>query len=516
MAQISQHEQTLPLLSLVIPLATGLASSTGRMVKRAAWGLVCTVFACSHALAADPMQTRAVWLASCPSDPTTVVTAEGNRSAAIGLVVAAMAPKLIDGAVDMAAEALKAAGQTKTFTSTAKSADYFYQISQSADLKVAANCLVIVRGTFDEKKASQHKLAAESDQFKGLQKANLHFEAKLKPLRGLKYFQLVPQYLEVVDFDQFRLFGSKKRDYIVAISLTVPGGAQPFGSAEMTFKNITRKTILEGDDWRLKAASSLPISFPAESTDATKAKEKREGQVAPYLLALDILSTPEKKPFDQAPGLYEDKKVLGEIKKFCSAIKLQNASLSEDNQLYDERCNYPLISVRRDLDNALEIANRNSQRVKWANSVCTYVKEDAAKKAAAYCSNQKPDPNLSQANFTYFTTQLTLSETSEGSKFALYLGNALSSSKAEVSAALQEKYLPKSKEVREKEEAEALFADMEVTKAEESLAAALLQDPPVPVDITAARIALVKAKYAANEAYRKRGKSIPFRNLSGV
>ncbi|WP_316157959.1 hypothetical protein [Cupriavidus sp. BIC8F] len=474
--------------------------------------------ACSLATAADELrQTRVAWLPSCPSDPQPVIDARKNRVALLGLLVAAVAPKLIEGAVDTAAEALKAAGQTKTFVTTAKSATDFYSVSQDADLAVEVNCLVIVRGVFDETKSSTPQWAQNSDEFKGLQSANFQVEAKLKPLRGLKYFQLVPQYLKVGEFDEHSVFSRKDRDYVAAVTFTVPGAAQPFGSAEMTFKDVVRDTELKGEDWRLRSAATLPIAFPTESADATKAKEKREAEVAPYLLALDILSEPTPKPFGKAPDLYEDPDVSRKAKTMCDAIEGQNRHLGKEHQVYDYRCTYPLAKVREDLETALEERNRNDPRKEWAKRVCTYVPADPAKKTAADCSNRPTATDVAAKTFTYFTTQLTLSETREGSKFALYLGNALSSSKADVSAALQAKLLPKTQAEKDSEATTAraartgvLVADLEVTKAEAGLADALLQDPAVQVDIADARIKLLKAKIAANDAHRKAGMSVPY------
>lgn len=487
-------------------------------MKRILLGVASILLLCGQEVRAEePMQTRVAWLDSCPSDPPPALKAAQDRSALIGLVVAAVAPKLIEGAVDTAAEALKAAGQTKTFATNAKSAADFYKVSQSADLSVATDCLVVVRGVFDSAKPSPLQWARNSDELLGLQHVNFQLEAKLKPLRGLKYFQLVPQFLKLDKFDESSFFRRNKRDYVVAVTLTIPGGAQPFGSAEMTFKDLSPDTTLKEGDWRLRAASTLPIAFPTESVDTTKAKEKREAELAPYLLALDILSPPRAPRVARAPDLYSDKDVADKAKALCDAIDSQNRHLAKANQIYDERCNYLLTTVRQDLDDGLKNANRNSARQTWALNVCKYVKADPLQKTAASCSNQPSAPNLNNSSFTYFTTQLTLSETREGSKFALYLGNAVSSSKAEVSSALQQKLLPKSQAVKDSEAVAArtartafLVADLEVTKAEESLADSLLQQPPVPVDITDARIELLKAKIAANDAHRKTGTSIPY------
>lgn len=475
--------------------------------------------ACGQAFAdSEARQTRVAWLTSCPSDPPPVIAAQNNRSALLGALVAAVAPKLIEGAVDYAAEALKAAGQSKTFASTAKSDANFYMVSQSADLMVAVNCLVVIRGVFDDAKGSPMQWARNSDELKGLQSANFQLEAKLKPLRGLKYFQLVPQYLKVGEFEEDSFFDRKDRDYVVAASLTVPGVAQPFGSMEMTFKDVARNTEIKTGDWRLRLATSMPIAFPSESADATKAKTKREAELAPYLLALDILGTPDPKPFGKVPDLYEDSGVQQKTKALCDSIKALNQHLGRQYQLNDDRCAYPLTKAQDALESELEKANRNAARQAWARSVCTdYRSKDPANNAPASCDNQPSAGGLVGTTFTYFTTQLTLSETREGSKFALYLGNALSSAKTDVSAALQTKLLPKTQAAKDSEDEAArtartamLVSDLEVTKAEEDLADTLLQDPPKPADITTARIALVKAKIAANGAHRKAGLPVPY------
>ena len=477
----------------------------------------------SHVLANEAIrQTRVAWLASCPSDPPPVVEAQKNRSALLGALVAAVGPRLIEGAVDSAAEALKAAGQSKTFASTAKSDANFYLVSQSADLMVAANCLVVIRGDFDDAKPSILQWARNSDELKGLQNANFQLEAKLRPLRGLKFFQLVPQYLKVGEFEERSFFDGKHRDYVVAASLTVPGGTQPFGSMEMTFKDIGRNTEIKDGDWRLRSAVSLPIAFPVESADATRTKAKREAELAPYLLALDILGTPESKPFGKVPDLYEDGGVQQRAKALCDSVRALNQQLGKQYQLNDDRCAYLVARARENLESELEKATRNAARQAWARNVCSgYQPANPAKKIPASCGHQPPSAeDLVGKTFTYFTTQLTLSETREGSKFALFLGNALSSAKADVSVALQAKLLPKTQAARDSEAEEAraartavLVADLEVTKAEENLADALLQDPPTPADITSARIALVKAKIAANDAHRKAGTPVPFPEL---
>lgn len=474
-------------------------------------------FGAGLANAHDVLETRIAWLSQCPSDPAPT-QAQSNRVAFLGALVAAVAPKIIEGAVDSAASALKAAGDSKTVTTTAKSFADFYALSSSADLMVAANCLVVVRGTFDTTNASPMQWAKNSDEFKYLQRAVFQLEAKLKPIRGLKYFQLVPQYLKVEEFEESSIFDRKDRDYVIAATFSVPGGAQPFGSMEMAFKDVTRQSELKDGDWRLRAATSLPIAFPPESLDATKAKAKREAEMAPYLLALDILAMPEPKAVEAAPDVYKDVEVTKKVKAVCDAIRKQNQDAGKQFQLNDERCAYPVAQARTALELELERANRNQERLAWARKVCPrYVKADPAKDVLASCPDMPTAEYLSGKTFTYTLAQLTLSETREGSKFAAFLGNALSSAKDDVSSALKEKILPKTKAEKDGDDEAAraargavLIADLEVTKAEEALANELIQDPLKPADVTAARIALLKSKIEANKAHRNAGTSVPY------
>lgn len=464
--------------------------------------------------ATHALQTRVAWVPGCkPESP-----AEKNKAAALGLLVAAIAPKVIEGAVDSAAAALKAAGQAKTSASIATNLSSFYGVSQAADLKVSNRCMVVVRGDFESSGASSMPPWSDYDSLKGLKSIQFLLAAEVKPLRGSKYFQLVPQYLEVNRFEEQSLSDRKDRDYTVAVAMTVPGGAQPFGSAEMTFKDIGIGKLSKPDDWRLRSATSLPIAFPAESADATKAKTKREAQLAPYLLAMDILS-PEDPSLKAAPDLYSIKAVIRAAKTLCDAVISFNGKQPKQFQINEERCSYTVDPRKVALEAKLKKANRDPTRIAWANRICKNPKKVDNK--VVECDGPDNDDKLAIAQFTYFTTQLTLSETREGSKFASFLGTALGAAKDDVAGVLKDKILPKTQSQKDAEtEAErdariaVLLSDLEVTKAEEELAALLQLDSPKPADLTAARIALLKTKISSNKAYRKADLPVRFPELS--
>ncbi|MDM7950370.1 hypothetical protein [Hydrogenophaga sp.] len=469
------------------------------------------------AQANDARETRVGWLERCPHEPDPTVD-EVNRSALIGGLIAAIAPKLIEGTVDAAAEALKAAGQAKTSTTTARNGASFYKVGQDADLIVASTCLAVVRGTFKQGAASAAEFgwANPSTPFHGLQHANLQFEAKVVPIKGAKFFRLVPQYLRHNgDFEDTGWFAGKQRDFLLAMAMSLPGSAQPFGQADFLFHDVVQGSELVAPNALLTAATSLPIAFPAETSDATKAKTQLEATLSPWLLAMDILMPAVKKAVPPPPSLFEGTTLAAATARYCTEIRRLNAQTPEKFQLGDTRCTYELDVPRASMESTSAQANRSPLRVDWAQQLCGSF-TPAAGTAAPICSRFANDPNVQAARtlvtgklFTHVTTQLTLSETREGSKLAQFFGNALSAAKTEVSTVLKDKLLPKTSEQKATEaEAEraaangVLLADLKVTQAEEELAEALAAASPVASDITAARIDLLKSKIESNKARR--------------
>lgn len=446
------------------------------------------------------LQTRVAWLPTCPHPAD-----EKGKIGFLGLIATAIAPKLIEGAVDSAAAALKAAGQAKTTASTASNLSNFYGVTQDADLKVLNPCLVVVRGKFSSAGAGSTPTWADNDQLRGLSSVQFMLEAKVQPLRGNKYFQLAPQYLEVAGFEDRSLADRKDRDYTVAIAMSVPGGAQPFGSAELTFKDIAVGVIKDPNDWRLRGATSMPIAFPPESADATKAKTKRETQLAPYLLAIDVLSPEDVPPPAAAPSLYAPTEVASAADALCQVVNDFNRTTPKQFQVSDDRCAYKLDTKGAVLDAELKKANKSPARQDWAGKICRTPVKDGDGKIVG-CRELSDDPKLDTAKFTYFTTQLTLSETREGSKFAAFLGTALGAAKDDVATVLKDRLIPKTQAQKDAEAADraaVVLSDLQVTKAEEDLAAALFEKDAKAADIIAARIALLKTKIECNKAYRK-------------
>ncbi len=470
-----------------------------------------------------PMETRVTWMSECTPQPKPekpqVKNADDSKAALIPGLVAIVGAKLIGGAIDSAAEALKAAGKDRNAVTTARSGMDFYKVTKDADLLPRAQCLVVVRGIFGDPKKTIG-WARNSDDLQGLQKPIFRMEAKSKPLRGGKFFLLEPVLLQVDDFEKFSFFDPKDRDYLVSVSLKLPDGTGPFGSAEFLFRGIERSTDWKEGDPRLRMSTSRPVGYPTESADTTKVKKKVEGLNAPYLLAIDILSKPPEVK-GKAPSLLEGTSVGSTSELFCSELHTHNTTLPKQYALNDERCGYVLEKSREAMEKELDNAHRSEERSKWARRTCAF--KDEKGDVGAECENQAADPAIAEMarslqinSYTYFNTDLTLTETTEGSKLALWLGNALSASSDEVVTAIGGRILPKTDKQKADEtlaeaeaRANARIAALQVTNSEEALAELLAKDHK-PSEATAARIALLKSKIAANKAARQAYQPIPF------
>lgn len=485
-----------------------------------AGAILATTVCHAQSVERPPMDTRVTWLTDCPHDPSTKPkTGVDGKALGLGSLIAVVGPKLIGGVIDTAAEALKAAGKDQNSVSTGRKYDSFYKVTADADVVSRFACLVVVRGEFSDK-AAPLPWTGNYDDLKPLVKPSFYMEAKISSLSGGKFFQLVPVYLQVDDFEKFSIFDPKDRDYVLAVTMKLPGQASPFGTAEFLFNGIERGTKLMPGDPKLLRATSQPVAFPEASTDANQSKAKLEALIAPYLMAIDILTDP-KPSLEKVPTIYRSAADTTKTTAFCEELKKYNTATPKAFQLNDERCAYVLEEPRARMEFEREVAHRNQARRDWASRICGSA--PGTDLMTAGCSKRKDDANLNELQlnlakkkFTFFTTDLTLTETREGSKLALILGNALASSKDDLTEVLSEKLLPKTQKQKDEDNkanadtsAAIRVADLEVIKAEQ-LYAELLNDPDRKnSDVTAAQIAVVKAKQAANTAYRNAGQTIP-------
>lgn len=459
------------------------------------------------------LQTRIAWSQKCPAliDEKEV---GDNRSLVLGGLIAVVAPQLITGAIDAAAASLKAAGESKSIVSVGNVDDYFYSVTQDADLTVKSNvgCLIVIRGHFKNVNDSPGGTSASNiADLEGLVDTIFRAELKVVPLKGAKYFQLKPVYLKVEKFEDRSWFSSSVRDYSVAINLTALGESVPFASTIINFKSVgLRDGIKEGikeGDWRLFGVQSSPLAFPAEMADVNKAKEKREKEIAPYLLVYSVLVPSPESDLPTRPSLYADSDVDHAVKKYCAEVQSLNTKVPKKFGINDERCGFMVEAARQEFEHKLEKAERNDSNQKWASSFCT---PDLTKE---HCKEFKLDKKLEGRGFGFFNTSATITEVSKGSKFAAYLGEALKASETELSTAIQDKVISSKVKANKlaKEEAkrtgrqDVVFSDLDVDEAEAELADVMQDEKSSLHDLAAARVKLIKAKIASNNSRRSAG-----------
>lgn len=256
--------------------------------------------------------------------------------------------------------------------------------------------------------------------------------------------------------------------------------------------------------------------------DVKRTVEAREKAIAPYLLAMDILGPPTPSSPRPEPELGQEP-ALGARKKLCDTIREHNAKVARPFALNDDRCAFEVEAARRELDRATAVVYRNAAAQKWARERCTGF--DASKPQQGVldaCPDARPKTDEEKANAAvslgFFTTAATLVETRPGSRFAAFLGTALSAAKDDVSKAIVNRVVPDSKpadpaaeEAAARDSRRAVtLAELAVTKAEDALAEAQAAVPRLQSKVTQAQIDLLKARIAANDAYRVLGLPVPY------
>ena len=475
----------------------------------------------------SPSVTRVAWLDACPSEPEQPgLQAFGGVAAAM---IAVVGPKLVDGAIDAAASALKAAGESKSESSSARVFQSFYTVNQMADLVPSPElqCVVVVRGKFASGPShADFPWADKAETLKGLQSIDFRFEARMRAVNGLKSFQLVPILAELqrVQKRPWWSFGAQQaRDYNVSLALQVPGAASPFAAASFTIPDLKEGQRASFDNWRLAQQVSEPMAFPAAPADVDAARARREKAVAPLLAAVDILTPSEAG--DPAPSLYvKEPGVMQALQAYCSAQAEFNSQLPEAARQLDTRCaqQFGVDEKRERLDGALQTALRASteqggsgRSIEWATRVCKPRKLPPKDGPERDCEHFESDTSLTSAAFSKFSTSLTLVETREGSRFLSYLGTALGAAKEDMGKAISDRLIPAVKD-QDADEATSRaarraigLADLEVERAEQALAEALAALKSAS-EVTTARVALLKAKTSANDAYRAVRQPVPF------
>jgi hypothetical protein len=484
-------------------------------------GVLIAAYAGGCSAAERPLETRLVWSPRCLGETD---AGTSNRSIFLGAVVAAVAPKLIGGAIDAAATALKKAGEkAETARSQVNTLSRPYAVSKDSDLGISPEhgCLVIARAEFPAQ-APASENGSGLNQLDGMKGYVYVFEAKVKMLTGESYFQLVPYRLRVGKFEGSSFWSPGSRDYTVALTLAAPGADKPFASTTFNFVSISEDTNLEPGSWQLSGLATAPLALPPVPDSGKKAQAKQEAFLAPYVLATQYILQ-SIRPTTTKPSMpsdpFKETDVVAVTDNLCAKVIEYNKTFPKA-PMSDDRCAYRIKLAGAAVDEKVDTYKTFGKQLGWAKAICpgsSVVNDDLS--PSCLPGTRPVDP---AARFGYMTTTVTVVETRPGNKFAAYLGEALGAAKDDLTKAVAAQVIPAQVQAAS-DAADAasrtarrgvVLADLAVTQAQQALAELQATTPaPKESDVTAARVALIKAKVQANDAYRLAGDPAPFPEL---
>jgi hypothetical protein len=462
------------------------------------------------------LETRVAWSSTCFQDqPGTEA-----RAAFLGPIAVALAPKLIEGAVDAAALALKKAGERAELAqSSGRAISRPYMVTADSDLQISDEhrCLIVSRGRFPAPVASEE---GTLQSLVDVQERVFTFEATVQHLSGEPYFQLAPYRLRVGTFEGTSLWSPNKRELSVAISMTVPGSSSPFASTVFTFEDIQRNTDWNPSNQAAMRKTSPLLALPPLPESGKKAQAKQEAFIAPYVLAESTLiakTTTSPPQVAQPPNPLAANDVVAKTDDLCAKVRSYNKDFPK-SPISDPKCGREITLVKAELDKALLNAQSPDALESWARGVCPKATGtgESLKCQASYVPPVKPN-----ARFGHMVVDVSVVEARQGNKFAAFLGNAIGSAKADLTKAIAQQVIPEQKKaVQETKDAadrsayrEVILADLAVTQSEQELVELQASGSPSASGLTTARALVIKAKIAANDAYRTAGLPLPYPEL---
>jgi len=481
-------------------------------VKKSAFGLFFCLIVSMNVLAGERnLVTQVNWTSSCSDERRN--DGPHEKSLLGAALVATLAPKIISGVVDIAATAISKAGERKELArSNTSSVDQPYSISKFGDLSLDSEflCLRVLRGELEKDQTELDLRRPE--------KLLFYFEAEIKELTPEPYFRLEPRRLIVRNFEESSFWSSDRREYTIALSLSNVGSDKPFASTIFTFENVEHSD--KGYDAlssMLLNKASLPMLMPPVADYVKAAQAKQEAYAAPFVFASSLINNPTLPEKITIPDAQIDPTVTASIDSLCQKIEGYNKKYPK-SPITDSLCSNDVRIERGNVDKAIAKSTRSPENIKWANTICT-IKEDQ-KDGSVSCKPTGNAPVKVGARFGHMITEVTLVETRPESGFGKFVGETVKAAAPDIDKALQQQLIPSQRKAAEDAANEAartahqgtLLADLNVTKSEQALNELQLASAP-PSEQTDARVALLKAKIAANSAYRTANLPVPYPEL---
>lgn len=479
---------------------------------------------CSVANASEvrQLQTKVQWSKTCLKGGDSSEPSTQQFVAAGAALVAILGPKIIAGAIDSAATALKNAGQDKEVAKVNFSDESApYAVTSGGDLVIPPDmqCVDIYWGRLDQNNNTTKDFV-------------LAFQARVDQLKGSGvsgYFRLTPTKLNVGEFAQSSFFSASKRHYTISLTLSVPGADKPFASTSFTFKDVPTGEF-KPTDATLAADRSDILAFPAASDSAKRAQSARVAEIAPYVLAQDIVQKDidfRTKPqrFKPMPSVYSETGIPANVDAYCKVQDSFNKTHLDQFALNDDLCAYTVASAKQEITKTLAGAGRSGKTLAWAKGICSVALQERENKGKLVAAAEQPNcpyPDLpmdvAQKRYGIMTTTVTIVEIRPGNKFAEFLGNTLASAKDDLAKDIATRTIPSLRDAADAADSASdrtarrgiKLADLKVQSANDLLSEVLAAPKPKDSDVTAARAALFQAQIAANDAYRLAGETPPY------
>jgi hypothetical protein len=494
---------------------------------------------------AAPDQTRIFMKPSCPVSGS-IPNESGAFAPFLLPIVSAIIGPAVKGIVDAASSAIQEAAkdQDNTWPPPPPFTGNYYQIGPAGDtyLNPENACIVIASGVFGAHDSAHPRPVGTTlvntiqQQFSGqtlqdrLQSVSFYLEVAVIPGEEKGYFGLRPQLAYVGKFNASSgPFGSSKRNFRVALSLRdIPDG-KPFASTTVLIPELKAGSGFI-DCEGVKPTAPCPhynlggvVGWYGTKPDDAEVKAKADGQAAvaatlsrAVALAVKVDSPmPEDKPDTQKALI-----------AYCADIDRSNAATKREHLLDDAACPESVTRLKRVYLSArsddLAKINKEAALAKW-NALCGPKDGQPAfpqtAEGAAQCLRTRFKPQ----NLGSFDVAVTIVEVRPGNPLAKALAPVVSAAAPKIEDAITQNIDPAAKAKSSASDAAAKLGSSQAAKVayaqeqvQESVfnaaqqAYAVGQNDMTQQAMLTAKVALIQAQQAANNAYLKAGLAIPF------
>jgi len=493
-------------------------------LRKLAVSIVLIILACNRISCAYAGELRSLVVDSCPNAPT---EPPGGHPA-FPTVAAILLPQIFAAGVDMAAAALNEAAKARTIALTAESNVYAsYALDKEAQLTIskASKCLIIylpaskastVRASTGSVPEWFTRAQARLDDL--LDRPELYAEIELKELSpGSLIVRLRPHILAITRQLDASFWRKRQRGYVLAISFKDAASQLAYGAATFSFEDMgvgawTRDGRNDTDPTVWPQDTNVP-KMPM-TDEIAQAVNKQKAISIPYITANSFLRERHRKASgispDNPPDIAFEPEYVTSLQQMCKVLATAKES-KDPTKVSDERCPAEVSLARRDFARKVDELTLRAGAI-WADQFFKQncVAKKISKDNLDLCDLPTPKDMIGSTQLA-----VTVTETADANAFIRTLSTAFNNKKAEIAAALDDKYNPARREELESAAAaddraarNALrIALLTVQQAEHQLLEASAEPESFRTTI---KVQLAQAKIEANKAAAKAAAASPY------